>query len=112
MSTHSLYFLLGYLTLYYRSSLPTRRSSDLWLVALAYLALGQEAQDARLMRFPDIYKDKVVFMYGGDLWLASTSGGVDASQDRKSTSLNSSHPSTPYAVFCLKKKNQRAEQPR
>jgi tricorn protease len=27
------------------------------------------------MRFPDIYKDKIVFMYGGDLWLASSSGG-------------------------------------
>src|SRR5690348_18143003 len=25
-------------------------------------------------------------------------------QDRKSTRLNSSHPSRPYAVFCLKKK--------
>src|SRR5437016_13527811 len=48
----------------------------LWLVAVACLALGQEAQEARLMRFPDIYKDKVVFMYGGDLWLASTSGGA------------------------------------
>src|SRR5215470_8336328 len=48
----------------------------LWLVACASIALGQDAQEARLMRFPDIYKDKVVFMYGGDLWLASTSGGV------------------------------------
>ena len=28
------------------------------------------------MRFPDIYKDKVVFSYGGDLWLSSASGGV------------------------------------
>src|SRR5690348_18186643 len=27
--------------------------------------------------------------------------------DRKSTRLNSSHPSISYAVFCLKKKNQR-----
>ena len=27
------------------------------------------------MRFPDIYKDKIVFMYGGDLWLSSSSGG-------------------------------------
>src|SRR5438876_4737901 len=27
------------------------------------------------------------------------------SEDRKSTRLNSSHPSTSYAVFCLKKKN-------
>src|SRR5690348_17873723 len=28
-----------------------------------------------------------------------------AHQDRKSTRLNSSHPSISYAVFCLKKKN-------
>src|SRR5438876_7343144 len=27
-------------------------------------------------------------------------------QDRKSTRLNSSHPSNSYAVFCLKKKNK------
>ena len=40
------------------------------------LALCQEMQEGRLMRFPDIYKDKVVFYYGGDLWLASTSGGA------------------------------------
>jgi tricorn protease len=32
--------------------------------------------EGRLMRFPDVYKDKIVFTYGGDLWLASTSGGV------------------------------------
>src|SRR5690348_17782122 len=29
-------------------------------------------------------------------------------RDRKSTRLNSSHPSISYAVFCLKKKNERA----
>src|SRR5690348_17457841 len=29
-----------------------------------------------------------------------------ATRDRKSTRLNSSHPSISYAVFCLKKKNQ------
>src|SRR5690348_18065495 len=28
----------------------------------------------------------------------------DTAQDRKSTRLNSSHPSISYAVFCLKKK--------
>src|SRR5690348_17918873 len=28
-------------------------------------------------------------------------------EDRKSTRLNSSHPSTSYAVFCLKKKTSR-----
>src|SRR5690348_17453508 len=29
----------------------------------------------------------------------------DSPEDRKSTRLNSSHPSISYAVFCLKKKN-------
>src|SRR5690348_18390977 len=31
-------------------------------------------------------------------------GSGDLLQDRKSTRLNSSHPSISYAVFCLKKK--------
>src|SRR5580704_1205282 len=31
-------------------------------------------------------------------------GGQHHAQDRKSTRLNSSHPSISYAVFCLKKK--------
>src|SRR4051794_41717025 len=30
----------------------------------------------------------------------------DRDEDRKSTRLNSSHPSISYAVFCLKKKNK------
>src|SRR5690348_17990116 len=32
--------------------------------------------------------------------------GLSNSEDRKSTRLNSSHPSISYAVFCLKKKNK------
>ena len=32
--------------------------------------------EGRLMRFPDIYGDKIAFVYGGDIWLASASGGV------------------------------------
>src|SRR5690348_17421853 len=31
---------------------------------------------------------------------------ADAASDRKSTRLNSSHPSISYAVFCLKKKKK------
>src|SRR4051794_41461779 len=34
-----------------------------------------------------------------------------AVEDRKSTRLNSSHPSISYAVFCLKKKKNRQQQP-
>src|SRR5690348_17730321 len=39
----------------------------------------------------------------GDV-VASDAGSFDLSRDRKSTRLNSSHPSISYAVFCLKKK--------
>src|SRR5438876_4664874 len=39
-------------------------------------------------------------------WRAGSPLTIDREQDRKSTRLNSSHPSTSYAVFCLKKKNK------
>ncbi|HKM86846.1 MAG TPA: PDZ domain-containing protein [Terriglobales bacterium] len=46
------------------------------VIGCACLTAAQEAQEGRLLRFPDIYKDKIAFMYGGDLWLASSSGGT------------------------------------
>src|SRR2546427_2007459 len=39
----------------------------------------------------------------------SLSGASPARRDRKSTRLNSSHSQISYAVFCLKKKKNRAE---
>src|SRR5947209_14205047 len=50
-----------------------RASSICALFALAILPLSAET---KLLRFPDIYGDKVVFTYGGDLWTTSTSGGT------------------------------------
>ncbi|MGB8012841.1 MAG: PDZ domain-containing protein [Terriglobales bacterium] len=46
------------------------------VIGCACLMAAQEAQEGRLLRFPDIYKDKIAFMYGGDLWLATSSGGT------------------------------------
>lgn len=46
------------------------------LLGVAGMAFAQEMQEARLLRFPDIHNDKIVFYYGGDLWLASSNGGV------------------------------------
>ena len=46
------------------------------VIGCACLTAAQEAQEERLLRFPDIYKDKIAFMYAGDLWLASSSGGT------------------------------------
>ena len=49
-------------------------------LALALVAAcacyAQELPEGRLLRFPDVYKDKVVFSDAGDLWLATNSGGV------------------------------------
>ena len=51
----------------------------MWLMASAALivvcatpALAQ----TMLLRFPDIYNDRVVFCYAGDLWVASSQGGT------------------------------------
>src|ERR1700746_1562609 len=34
------------------------------------------AAQTKLLRFPDIHGDRVVFTYAGDLWTAATSGGI------------------------------------
>ena len=36
---------------------------------------GRRAQ-TKLLRFPDIHGDRVVFTYGGDLWTAPATGGT------------------------------------
>src|SRR3984957_12427845 len=52
------------------------------ILALAILAcafsisvLAQETE-GRLLLFPDIHNDKIAFVYGGDIWLAASSGGA------------------------------------
>src|SRR5690348_17518696 len=45
------------------------------------------------------------------LVLGITFGALVGQRDRKSTRLNSSHPSISYAVFCLKKKKQKKTLP-
>jgi tricorn protease len=42
----------------------------------------QDSNSTRLLRYPDLHGDRVVFTYAGDLWLASRSGG----QSRRLTS--------------------------
>src|SRR5438876_4708444 len=72
---------------------PTRRSSDLWDFS---------------SRYADC--DVPALHIGGwyDIFLRGTLANFVglSHQDRKSTRLNSSHPSISYAVFCLKKKKK------
>jgi tricorn protease len=53
-----------------------RRCTAVVILLCATFALTQESQEGRLMRFPDLRGDKIAFVYGGDIWLASTSGGA------------------------------------
>ncbi|HUA16087.1 MAG TPA: PDZ domain-containing protein [Verrucomicrobiae bacterium] len=46
------------------------------LLGSVVAAVGEDLPEGRLLRFPDVSKDKIVFSYGGDLWLAQRSGGV------------------------------------
>ena len=48
---------------------------NLALLAAGILATTGINAETRLLRFPDISRDLVVFCYGGDLWKASTDGG-------------------------------------
>ncbi|MCA8973078.1 MAG: hypothetical protein KDC98_00070 [Planctomycetes bacterium] len=41
----------------------------------AALVLAVIPAQTRLLRFPDIHRERVVFTYGGDLWLAPLVGG-------------------------------------
>jgi tricorn protease len=50
------------------------RLLGIWL-ALALLPSGASAQ-TKLLRFPDLHGDRVVFTYAGDLWTAPSAGGT------------------------------------
>jgi tricorn protease len=56
-------------------------ATALWVTALPAKAPAQPAEEVppgptKLLRFADISKDRVVFAYAGDLWIASREGGA------------------------------------
>jgi hypothetical protein len=51
----------------------------------ASAAMAQQPPEGRLMRFPDVQGDRIVFDYGGDLWLAPAHGGAASLPTSKST---------------------------
>lgn len=52
-----------------------RRFAGLALLFCATVAGSQQLSEGRLMRFPDVRGNKIVFVYGGDIWIVTTSGG-------------------------------------
>src|SRR5438876_1837411 len=69
-------------------SFPTRRSSDLIFIAHGQLIITQCSRCHGRVAHRSAHHHSCV------------------ATDRKSTRLNSSHPSISYAVFCLKKKKR------
>ncbi|NWF99320.1 MAG: PD40 domain-containing protein [Thermoanaerobaculaceae bacterium] len=57
------------------SSLRRTLMHAIGAMAVAAVAAQASAQ-TKLLRFPDVHGDTVVFCYGGDIWKAPTSGGV------------------------------------
>ena len=56
---------------------PSPRAVFLSVVCALFLASPAAAQ-TKLLRFPGIHGDRVAFTFAGDLWTASTSGGMAA----------------------------------
>ena len=54
------------------------QSALLAAAALAFLASRRMPPPAELLRFPDVWHDRIVFSYAGDLWTVGTHGGTAA----------------------------------
>src|SRR5690348_17911642 len=72
------------------------------------LKFFQAGMDLRLSA--DLYESFRIFQGRILEQYLAMSTEFNFSIDRKSTRLNSSHPSISYAVFCLKKKKQKTKQ--
>lgn len=46
------------------------------IIAVGFLLTGGSYAQTKLLRFPDLHSDRVVFTYGGDLWTTAGSGGT------------------------------------
>src|SRR5450432_4049388 len=52
------------------------QSAVLSAAALLFLTFAPHAAGTKLLRFPDVWRDRVVFSYAGDLWTVGTQGGT------------------------------------
>src|SRR5690348_17670911 len=74
-----------------------------------YTTLFRSSHAAGAVTLPEHYHASVIAIHQrrqrrGNLFAPAFAGERLCQPDRKSTRLNSSHPSISYAVFCLKKK--------
>src|ERR1700716_3067714 len=53
-------------------------SAALAAATLVFLSFASHAAATKLLRFPDVWHDRIVFSYAGDLWTVRTRGGTAA----------------------------------
>src|SRR6266487_6195814 len=73
-------------------------------------ALGDVVQEQRNVKKVAVPRLNGPHQFGREFGILGSAGldvGKRTDADRKSTRLNSSHPSISYAVFCLKKKTKK-----
>jgi tricorn protease len=51
-------------------------SAALAAASLVFLSFASHAAATKLLRFPDVWHDRIVFSYAGDLWTVGTRGGT------------------------------------
>ena len=52
----------------------------IWLTVFVLVSIGRNTNaQTKLLRFPDVYDDRIVFTYASDLWTVSTKGGMKES---------------------------------
>ena len=56
-------------------SILNRTLGSVVVIIFLWCAASSAGAQTKLLRFPDISGDRVVFTYGGDLWTAPASGG-------------------------------------
>src|SRR5450631_2392687 len=52
------------------------RPTALAAAALLFLSCASHAAGSKLLRFPNVWHDRIVFSYAGDLWTVGTRGGT------------------------------------
>src|SRR5690606_39886552 len=106
---HLMLLLSGYASSRTLHSFPTRRSSDLGVVSLGEMTdrAGREAMAFATDSTASGLERRHVLFVDPDDGAVLAYEEILTGEDRKSTRLNSSHVKISYAVFCLKKKNDK-----
>src|SRR5580765_8927553 len=75
----------------------------LYVLSFFFFLMIRRPPRSTLFPYTTLFRSHM-YRYWGLCWLRARPASCGYLRDRKSTRLNSSHPSISYAVFCLKKK--------